>query len=560
MDLTEIIENLERLYQEKAILDARQEKLSKLMAKALQRTRTAKKVNFEDVSNQLMRRMTQNRAEINKFQRWQEELLTRDEKDQSVFTDGFIPLQATKKPPPVSEGNEASDPEAKNTSEFKEYEEANEETLTPFRPKVNFKYEIITFGTWRIALSVLVMELKKRKVRFVLDVRGNPNAGRETQYFRKAFGRSLKRANIKYEYVGLQFTEERFEEEDVDFREIHGAISQQARTGGVVAIMGHMHEPWKCHRLYLCQQLYIQGATVNHMVWSSKFKADTLSHIHVWSKSREKTSYFREAEAIIEEKKTKLTSSGRNGIQAIHVQWEDYDPEMLNDGNNYVFHIPFETEIMWFPKLFTPGECDQVIRDVSENIDFHFPILKFDHSTGHSVELKNRRGIGRICDEYNTRVQGYRGNASELEAYPYQEWSRKLNNRMEAITGYPYNAIGLNYYADGTVAISPHADTAAGLGPNPVIASLSFGATRNFVLKSKRRLPNKSRLTKLYFPLHHGCCIVMGKNCQKYWLHQVPPDETIKTPRWNLTFRMYADKTLLKEDTAKRHTNGETSI
>jgi len=39
----------------------------------------------------------------------------------------------------------------------------------------------------------------------------------------------------------------------------------------------------------------------------------------------------------------------------------------------------------------------------------------------------------------------------------------------------------------------------------------------------------------------------MGNNCQKYWLHQINADESIKLPRWNMTFRMFADKTLLKD-------------
>ena len=70
---------------------------------------------------------------------------------------------------------------------------------------------------------------------------------------------------------------------------------------------------------------------------------------------------------------------------------------------------------------------------------------------------------------------------------------------MCEVTGYPYNAVGMNYYADGTVAIQYHADTAIGLGPNPVIGSISVGSTRTFILKSKMKEKNRARSTKVLF-------------------------------------------------------------
>jgi len=541
MNLEEIINELERLYKNKERLELKQEKLSARCARAWSKTRTRKKINvdFGEESDRLLQQLSQNRAEIDKLLRWQNEILDRQEMNLTPDgSDDKMLVRAFSQ-----EGRKRTSKrktQTKITSEFQEYEEYSSTKLTPFRPKMKFKYEILTFGTWRIAPQVVARELKRRKVKVVLDIRGNPNAGREKQFFKKAFTKTLKQSNIRYEYHGLQFTQERFEENEVDLPEILGLVSPH---GGVVAILGHMHEPWKCHRLHFCHPLYLAGATVEHLLWASSFKAETQPHLQVFQKSKEKERYWNLAEEEIKSKKAKMNWKA----ELATIEWEDYEPEMLEDGNNYRIKIPFDTEILWFPNFLSKGKADKAIRDIQSNIRFHFPILKFNHSTGIQVDVKNRRGVARISDDYNTRVQGYRKDQAEMESYAFQDWSLFLKDRVEESTGYPYNAIGMNYYGDGTVAISPHADTAIGLGQNPVIASLSVGSTRMFVLKSKRKLPNRARLTKLYFPLHHGSLLVMGKNCQKYWLHQINADESIKLPRWNMTFRMFADKTLLKD-------------
>ena len=103
----------------------------------------------------------------------------------------------------------------------------------------------------------------------------------------------------------------------------------------------------------------------------------------------------------------------------------------MEDGNNYRIKIPFDTEILWFPNFLSKMEADQAIRDIESNIRFHFPILKFNHSTGIQVDVKNRRGVARISDDYNTRVQGYRKDQAEMESYAFQDWSLSLKDRIE---------------------------------------------------------------------------------------------------------------------------------
>lgn len=77
-------------------------------------------------------------------------------------------------------------------------------------------------------------------------------------------------------------------------------------------------------------------------------------------------------------------------------------------------------------------------------------------------------------------------------------------------------------------------DTALTLGGTQrkgVIASLSLGATRRFVLKH-------SSGVKLEYAMTSGSLMVMDGHMQKTWKHSVPKEARVKHPRINLTFRI----------------------
>lgn len=101
----------------------------------------------------------------------------------------------------------------------------------------------------------------------------------------------------------------------------------------------------------------------------------------------------------------------------------------------------------------------------------------------------------------------------------------------EGLAGQRFNSVLLNLYRDGRDSVSWHADNEPGLGRNPVIASLSLGATRRFQLKHRR---SKERVR---VDLTHGSCLVMAGATQHHWLHQIPKTARPVGPRINLTFR-----------------------
>jgi alkylated DNA repair dioxygenase AlkB len=114
-----------------------------------------------------------------------------------------------------------------------------------------------------------------------------------------------------------------------------------------------------------------------------------------------------------------------------------------------------------------------------------------------------------------------------------------IKDRIEQLL-YPakFNCVLLNFYRDGHDKMGWHSDDEKELGPNPNIASVSFGATRRFDFKHKTDPGNKFSLE-----LHSGSVLLMQGDMQHHWLHQLPAQKRILTPRINLTFRFIPEQT-----------------
>ena len=78
------------------------------------------------------------------------------------------------------------------------------------------------------------------------------------------------------------------------------------------------------------------------------------------------------------------------------------------------------------------------------------------------------------------------------------------------------NSVLANLYRNGQDYVSWHSDDEKELGKNPTIASVSFGATRRFLLRHRS---NKD-LETVDLSLGHGSLLIMKGSTQHYWKHQ----------------------------------------
>jgi alkylated DNA repair dioxygenase AlkB len=126
---------------------------------------------------------------------------------------------------------------------------------------------------------------------------------------------------------------------------------------------------------------------------------------------------------------------------------------------------------------------------------------------------------------------GYVYSGIEMTPAPWNPPLLELKAVAEACAGQTFNSVLLNLYRDGRDSVSWHADNEPGLGRDPVIASVSLGATRRFQMKHRRRE------ARVALDLPSGSCLVMAGATQHHWLHQVPKTSRPLGPRINLTFR-----------------------
>ena len=128
---------------------------------------------------------------------------------------------------------------------------------------------------------------------------------------------------------------------------------------------------------------------------------------------------------------------------------------------------------------------------------------------------------------------GYRYSGQTLEPRAPTPTIAALLARVVEHTQAPFNHVLINRYRDGSDSIGLHADDEPELGLDPIVATLSFGATRRFVLKPRRARGEPSRS----LDVHHGSLLVMGGTCQRHYVHGVPRQSGVAGERISLTFR-----------------------
>jgi len=126
-------------------------------------------------------------------------------------------------------------------------------------------------------------------------------------------------------------------------------------------------------------------------------------------------------------------------------------------------------------------------------------------------------------------------------------WTPLINKLKDDVSKYcslKFNYVLVNRYKDGEDRMGAHRDDENGLA-SYAIASLSFGAERDFVLKHHKVHNPKAQLKtakpkygRVTVPLPAGSLLVMNPPTNEHWYHELPKRKRVKTPRVNLTFRV----------------------
>lgn len=187
--------------------------------------------------------------------------------------------------------------------------------------------------------------------------------------------------------------------------------------------------------------------------------------------------------------------------------------------NAVTYDLP-NSDITYYPDFFDEFDSVYFYRKLENDIKWETKTLNF---SGREVQ------IPRLTAWYGDAPYTYSG--LRLEPNAWTSTLLSLKSAVEERAVHSFNSVLLNLYRDGQDSVSWHSDDEKELGKNPVIASVSFGATRDFKLKHKYQDYKES------ISLTSGSLLIMRGETQHYWQHSISKTTKKLEPRINLTFR-----------------------
>lgn len=180
-------------------------------------------------------------------------------------------------------------------------------------------------------------------------------------------------------------------------------------------------------------------------------------------------------------------------------------------------------EYLFYPNFFTKEESDLYFNKLLSDIDWK----------QESMNMYGKQVLfPRLTAWYGDNDKAYSFSGIKLDPKIWSKELIEIKEKIETISEVKFNSVLLNRYRSGNDSISWHTDAEKELGQNPIIASISFGAKRNFQLR------HKETKEKLDIELTNGSLLVMKGELQHFWQHQIPKTKKEITERINLTFRV----------------------
>ena len=143
----------------------------------------------------------------------------------------------------------------------------------------------------------------------------------------------------------------------------------------------------------------------------------------------------------------------------------------------------------------------------------------------------------RLTALYASNNQPYSYSNISMHPQQFTFALSEIKKRIEAAVLHNFTTCLLNLYRDGKDSNGWHSDDEKELGPNPVIASLSLGATRIFKFREKANTKNVHKIA-----LAPGSLLLMKERTQHLWQHQIPKTSKPTGTRINLTFRILTEE------------------
>ncbi|MBU6154316.1 MAG: alpha-ketoglutarate-dependent dioxygenase AlkB [Bdellovibrionales bacterium] len=185
--------------------------------------------------------------------------------------------------------------------------------------------------------------------------------------------------------------------------------------------------------------------------------------------------------------------------------------------------LPFPCEVFLLEEFLSPSTCAELFEQVRGQVRWQT----------REISLFGKKVL-------QPRLVAWQGDSGCSYRYSGITWNpdlwspavERIRELLAAATGFAFNGVLLNLYRDGRDSMGWHSDDEPELGQNPVIASVSLGASRRFLFRN--RLEQKQ---KVEVDLKDGSLLIMSGPTQQLWQHSLPRSAKAHEARINLTFR-----------------------
>ncbi|MEN5204667.1 alpha-ketoglutarate-dependent dioxygenase AlkB [Stenotrophomonas sp. TWI700] len=185
-------------------------------------------------------------------------------------------------------------------------------------------------------------------------------------------------------------------------------------------------------------------------------------------------------------------------------------------------HLP-DAQVHWHRHWLSHDAADTLQRTLRDDVPWEV----------HRIRIFGRQvDSPRLSCWMGDPAARYRYSGTEFVPQPWHPALLPLRDQLTAFCGHAFNSVLLNRYRDGDDGMGWHSDNEPELGPAPVIASVSLGAPRRFLLRRRDDHAKKAEVL-----LDHGDLLVMGGQTQRHYQHSLPKSARPLAERLNLTFR-----------------------
>ena len=184
--------------------------------------------------------------------------------------------------------------------------------------------------------------------------------------------------------------------------------------------------------------------------------------------------------------------------------------------------LPKDGTVYYYGKIFTEEQSEIYYVKLLNEINWQHDVVKI-----FGKEIITKRKVAFLGDEGIS----YKYSGKTKIAENWLKFILEIKSTVEQISGEKFNACLLNYYHNGSEAMSWHSDNEKEILKHSAIASVSFGAERKFGFK------HNFTKEEISLMLENGSLLIMKDETQIYWKHKLYTNAKIIEPRINLTFR-----------------------